>query len=120
MESGPRVLVVDDDQDILAVLKHAFESYGLTVQTCPRADEAEAVFAAGCFDYVITDHDMDGMSGLELTRRLRRRCPRSVIIGMSGRDLGTEFLTAGANDFLRKPFTPCTVALMIDGGDLPS
>ncbi len=57
---------------------------------------------------------MPGMTGLELTTHLRNRFPGVVIIGMSGGDLGLEFLRAGANDFLQKPFTPQKLAMMLD------
>lgn len=119
MEERLRVLVVDDNQDILHILQYGLESYGFEVRTCLSAEEAESVVSSGCYDFVMTDHDMEGMDGLELTRRLRERCARTVIIGMSGTDLGVEFLTAGANDFIRKPFVPYDAAMMLDGRDLP-
>jgi len=39
---------------------------------------------------------------------------------MSADDLGMEFLNAGANDFLQKPFVPYRLAMMIDGGNILS
>jgi len=120
MEERLKVLLIDDDQDVLKIVRYALESCGFEVRTCENAVEAELAALSACDDYIITDHDMPGMDGLELTRRLRRNCPESVIIGMSGRDLNREFLAAGANDFIRKPCAPYHLAMMLDGGDLPS
>jgi CheY-like chemotaxis protein len=120
MDQRLKVLIIDDDHDVLQVVRHALEAAGFEVRTCENAAEAELAVLAACGDYIITDHDMPGMDGLELTRRLRRNCPESVIIGMSGRDLKQEFLSAGANDFIRKPFTPYHLAMMLNGGERPS
>jgi CheY-like chemotaxis protein len=70
------------------------------------------------FCYIITDYQMPQMNGIELTKKVREHSSRIVIIGMSGEDLGMDFLNAGANDFLRKPFVPYRLAMMIDGGDI--
>lgn len=118
METAGRVLVVDDDRDILMIMAYAFESYGFEVRTCENATEAMLWALAEASDYVITDNTMPGMNGIELVRRLRQLLPATVIIGMSGQDLGLEFLQAGANDFMRKPFTPYDLVMMIDGRDL--
>ena len=120
MEERLKVLLIDDDQDVLKIVRYALEARGYEVRTCESAIEAELAVMAACDDYIITDHDMPGMDGIELTRRLRRSCPESVIIGMSGRDLKQEFRLAGANYFIRKPFAPYQLTMMLDGGDLPS
>jgi DNA-binding response OmpR family regulator len=48
-----------------------------------------------------------------LTRRFRALHPRSIIIGTSSTDVGEEFLTIGANDFLQKPFLPLELVYML-------
>ncbi|MHB8843635.1 MAG: response regulator [Nitrospirota bacterium] len=118
MEIAGRVMVVDDDPSIRKTMTYAFESYGYQVRTCENATEALLWALAEASDYVITDYRMPGMNGLDLTRRLRKQLPATIIIGMSGDDRGTEFLEAGANDFLQKPFAPYDLVMMIDGRDL--
>ena len=120
MKTVVRVMVVDDDQEVLKVMAYGLESYGYEVLTCENATEALLMALTDPSDYVITDHDMPGMDGVELTRRLREILPAAIIIGMSGRDHGMVFLQAGANDFVQKPFVPYDLVMMIDGRDLPS
>jgi diguanylate cyclase (GGDEF)-like protein len=76
---------------------------------------------------VITDHEMPGMTGIELTAKLRERYPRDrlAIVGVSGANKGelvARFLKNGANDFLHKPFSReeffCRVSQNVDNLDL--
>ncbi len=117
-EIAGRVMVVDDDPTILRTMTYALESYGYQVRTCENATEALLWALAEASDYVITDYDMPGMNGPDLARRLRKQLPGTVIIGMSGQDRCMEFLEAGANDFLQKPFAPYDLVMMIDGRDM--
>jgi DNA-binding response OmpR family regulator len=116
-EIAGKVMVVDDDPDVLKTMAYALESYGYQVRTCENATEAQIWAMTEPCDFVITDHEMPGMDGVALTRRLREMLPATVIIGMSGRDLGMVFLQAGANDFVQKPFVPYDLVMMIDGRD---
>ncbi len=116
---GKNVMVVDDDGSLRESLRYGLESYGLRVTLCENATEALLYSMMEEFDYIITDYDLPGLDGIDLIRRLRERSSfTTVIIGMSGNDLGETFLENGANDFLLKPFAPYTLAMMIDGGDL--
>lgn len=118
MVMGRNVMIVDDDRALLANLRYALESYGMRVTLCENATEALLYSMMEEFDFIVTDDDMPGLHGLDLIKRLRERCSFTVIIGMSGNDLGEAFLENGANDFLLKPFAPYTLAMMIDGGDI--
>lgn len=117
-EMVQRVLIVDDEKQVLDTLNYALVSYGLAVTVCENATEALLRSMFDDFQFIVIDYDMPGMNGIELTKRLRERHPLAVIIGMSGTDRGMEFLHAGANDFLEKPFVPYRLAMMIDGQDL--
>jgi DNA-binding response OmpR family regulator len=111
---------VDDNQAVLKTMAFAFQSYGYQVRTCENATEALVWALADSSDYVVTDYDMPGMDGAALTWRLREHLPATIIIGMSGQERGMEFLQAGANDFLQKPFAPYDLVMMINGRDLPN
>jgi len=112
------IMIVDNDRDILGIMRYALESYGYLVIACESADEAQLWAETNPCDVVITDHDMPGVNGLTLVRELRSLLPAAVIIGMSGQDMNIPFLKEGANDFIRKPFVPYDLVMMIDGGDL--
>ncbi len=118
MVTGRNVMIVDDDRALRDSLRYALESYGMRVTLCENATEALLYSMMEEFDFIVTDDDMPGLHGLDLIKRLRERCSFTVIIGMSGNDLGEAFLENGANDFLLKPFAPYTLAMMIDGGDI--
>ena len=121
MEYGKRVMIVDDDKNISSVLFHALTSYDFEVIVCENSTEALLCLMSAEFDYIVTDYDMPGMDGLELTKQLREQIPPlTVLIGMSGQDRNMDFLRAGANDFLQKPFVPDALAMMMDGGDILS
>lgn len=119
-EQVVRVLIVDDDRDNRDLLAYAFASYELQITTCANATEALLKCMLHRFDFIVTDYDMPGLNGIELVKRVREKSPQSVIIGMSGNDRALEFLLAGANDFLQKPFIPYRLAMMIDGRDILS
>jgi CheY-like chemotaxis protein len=121
MEYGKRVMIVDDDEEIRSVLLHVMASYDFEVKLCDNGTEALLSLMSTEFDYIVTDDEMPGMDGLELTRRLRKQIPPlTVLIGMSSMDRSRDFLTAGANDFLQKPFFAYKLAMMMDGGDILS
>jgi CheY-like chemotaxis protein len=113
-----KVMVVDDNAELISILRYGLDSYGFQVTFCDNGTEALKKAMHDEFDYIITDYHMPQMNGIELTKRLRERSSRVIIIGMSADDLGIDFLNAGANDFLQKPFVPYRLAMMIDGGDI--
>ena len=117
-EIALKVLVVDDDRTLRESLRAALATYGFSVVSCENATEALLHAMLEEFLFIVTDYSMPGMNGLELTKRLREQFPFTIIIGMSGNDVGEEFLRIGANDFLQKPFAVHTLAMMIDGGDI--
>lgn len=113
-EGAPqRVLIIDDEEHLRDMLARILTSYRLEVTTCENAVEALLQPMLHDFHYILTDCNMPGMNGIDLTKRLRERLPFTVIIGMSGNDRGIDFLLAGANDFLQKPFAPSRLAMMI-------
>jgi DNA-binding response OmpR family regulator len=113
-----KVLIVDDNTELRSILRYGLDSYGFQMTFCETGIEALYLAMNVDFDYIIIDYQMPQMNGIELTKRLRERSSRVVIIGMSAEDLGIVFLNAGANDFLQKPFVPYRLAMMIDGGDI--
>lgn len=108
------VLIIDDDEAISEALQKMLEAMGLTVVCCVNGNDALDASCARCFHVIVTDYQMPGMDGLEVTKRLRTRYPGSFIIGLSGEWIEEKFLAAGANAFFKKPFPFGELISMID------
>ena len=111
MRGTKRLLVVEDDRPIADLLKHHFAAAGFTVTTTPNGDEALILIDEIKPDLLILDWMIEGTSGIEVCRRIRRS--RSVetlpIIMLTARgeeDDRVRGLETGADDFLSKPFSP--------------
>ncbi len=105
MPEKKSVLIIDDDKHIHDAAQMILEKADITVVCCDNAAEALNLTKGRCFQVIVTDYRMPGeMSGVELTRLLRHRCPDSFIIGLSGERREKDFLDAGADAFFEKPF----------------
>ena len=121
-------LVVDDSPSARLLVAELLSSYGFRVLLAASGEQAEAAVGQDPgIRVVITDHEMPGMTGVELTARLREQYSRDrlAIIGVSGANKGelvARFLKNGANDFLHKPFSReeffCRVSQNVDNLDL--
>ena len=107
----PVVLAADDDEDILELVAFRLERSGYTVLRARDGEEALQVAREQRPDLVVLDVMMPKLDGFEVTRRLRAdELTRSTpIILLTARaqdaDVQTGF-DAGADDYLRKPFSP--------------
>ncbi|MGD9126452.1 MAG: diguanylate cyclase [Planctomycetia bacterium] len=102
------VLLVDDDPAMLRLLSRRLEKVGYSVRQVSSGDEAIHAIKEECPDYLITDWEMPGMSGVELCERVRALdLPQYVYILFltvrSKMDSLVEGLDVGADDFLSKP-----------------
>lgn len=104
---APKVLVVDDDAAVLAMLREVLEAFGYDPIACPDAAAALEQYENGLSpDLVLTDLTMPGMNGIELTTEIRRRGHATPIICCTGFvEESTERagLAAGMRAFVRKP-----------------
>jgi DNA-binding NtrC family response regulator len=104
-----RILVVEDDDDMRAVLLEGLSADGHSVRGCARVDDALGVLENdGPFDVLITDVRLPGASGLELLSVLQARCVRApariVITGFGNEDLHASAEALGAVAVFDKPF----------------
>jgi DNA-binding response OmpR family regulator len=83
---GRRVLLIDDEKDILAVMKDGLQRAGFTVQTYYDPGRALEDYVPGSHDLVITDIRMPGLTGLDLYRKIRSVDPDTKIIFLSAFD----------------------------------
>ena len=106
-----KVLVADDDPVTLHLVSETVRRFGYDVVTATGGLEAQRKFAEGRFPLVVTDWDMPGPDGGELCRQIRDAALPSYtyIVFLTSRqrkhDL-IEALSAGADDFISKPFHP--------------
>jgi two-component system KDP operon response regulator KdpE len=102
-----RILVVDDERQITRMLRASLQSSGYEVLVAANGAEAYARFEAERPDLIITDLAMPEMTGLDLTRAVRRLAQTPIIV-LSVRDTDVMKVTAldeGADDYLTKPFS---------------
>ncbi len=107
MSTGERILVVDDEEDILYVLEGHLTRAGYDVTTARDGEEALGRFREGRHDLVIADVRMPKLDGLGLLKALREIDPVIGVIMITGHgsiDTAVEAMKVGAYDYLTKPF----------------
>ena len=101
-----RLLLVEDDADVAALLRASLEQMGHEVRHASGGAEALALLrAAPLPEAVVTDMNMSGMDGLTLARELRQHHPGLPVLLMSGFHTQLEQGAAAGWPVLRKPFT---------------
>ena len=109
MKQNQRILVVDDEQDLLEILKFNLETEGYEVATASSAEEALQMDITS-FDLLLLDVMMGGMSGFAMARKLKDN-PATAnvpIIFLTARDTENDTITGfnlGADDYISKPFS---------------
>lgn len=105
--AGARVLVVDDEPQILRALRAGLRGNGYDVQTAADGEEALDAIALHPPDVVVLDLVMPGKDGFEVVREVRMWSPVPIIV-LSARGAERDKVTAldlGADDYLTKPFS---------------
>ena len=107
----PRLLLVEDDRAIADLLLWHFEKQGYAVRRTGDGDEAILLAEERPPDLVILDWMIEGVSGIEVCRRLRRKSAtaRVPIIMLTARGEESDRirgLETGADDYVTKPFSP--------------
>src|SRR5215468_9249840 len=107
----PRILVVDDNPDMVDLMSELLKSRGYDVVSVRDADQAEAEVRRHAPDLILSDVVMPGRSGYELCHQLKedpstRLIPFLLITGLSDREDKVKGIEAGADDFLNKPIFP--------------
>jgi DNA-binding NtrC family response regulator len=116
MEKGS-LLIVDDDQELLAVLARRLAGRGFEVDTASSLGDGRARVDARAFDAALLDLNLASESGLDLLAELARATPTTGIVLMSG-DASVpsvvEAMRRGALDFLEKPLDLARVEVALD------
>lgn len=118
-----RVLVVDDDDEMRALLRRTLEFDGYEVSERDRGTHVLEALRGAPFDLIILDKEMPGLTGLDLLPLLRREFPQVPVVlvtAFGGRQIAASALRLGAASYLEKPFRLGQLRDVIDGLISPS
>jgi len=102
-----RILIVEDDADLAAVVRRGLEESGHVVDVESDGPAGESTAAAGTYDAMLLDVALPKRDGLAVARALRAAKVTTPILMLTARDSVEDVvagIVAGADDYLRKPF----------------
>lgn len=118
--SNLQILIVDDQQSIRELTRHCLKQLGCNQVTSAKSGE-EALDALGKtkFDLIISDWNMDGISGLDLLTKIRgnpviKALPFIMATGQKDKALVMAAKEAGANNYIVKPFSAADLRKRIE------
>jgi len=101
-----RILIVDDDPDIVANLCDILSDLGYQTDTASGSTQALALIDSNCYDVALLDFKMPGLDGASLCKEIRDRSSKTVAImitAYAGCDGVQRAMDAGTSQVLRKP-----------------
>jgi signal transduction histidine kinase/CheY-like chemotaxis protein len=116
---NPRILVVDDEEDLLNVFRDLFSQRGENIDMAGTGEEAVEKLQNGTYEVVITDINLPGINGLEVLRVAKKENPNACVIMITGFASASSAITAlreGAYDYITKPFDLWEVSQIVDRG----
>lgn len=120
MDTNMKILIVDDFSTMRRIVKNLLADLGYTNTT--EADDGKTAWPmlqAGDFEFVVTDWNMPGMTGIELLKHIRAEprlasLPVLMVTAEAQRDQIIEAAKAGVNGYIIKPFTAATLKEKLD------
>ena len=120
MDKNMKILVVDDFSTMRRIVKNLLADLGYANIT--EADDGKTAWPllqAGNFDFVVTDWNMPGMTGIDLLKQIRGdarigKTPVLMVTAEAQRDQIIEAAQAGVNGYIIKPFTAQTLKEKLD------
>ena len=111
-----RILIIEDDADHARIVRQGLSRVDMTCDVAQSGDKGERMLAAGKYDAVVLDLMLPDIGGMEILRRLRSRGDDTPVVVLSA--LGSTAdriagLSAGADDYLPKPFSMDELELRI-------
>jgi DNA-binding response OmpR family regulator len=106
-----KILVADDDRDLLELVAFTLAQSGFLTLKAPDGEAALRTFAAESPDLLILDINMPGLSGFQVCEEVRRksRVPVMMLTVRGAEEDLVRALELGADDYLNKPFSPRTL-----------
>ena len=111
LDKNMKILIVDDFSTMRRIIKNLLRDLGFTnTQEADDGNTALPMLRGGDFDFLITDWNMPGMSGIDLLREVRSdeklaTLPILMVTAEAKRDQIIEAAKAGVNGYVVKPFT---------------
>jgi len=104
-----RVLIVDDEPKLCALLKDFLELHGFAAETAASGEAALAKISQQVPNFVLLDIGMDGMDGLVTLKKIKALPTPTTVIMVTGNpesDTVKQAMALGAQDYIQKPFSP--------------
>lgn len=116
-ERAIRILVVDDEEVVRAVMREALDRPGWYVVTVNDGEEAISLLLSEHFDVLVADKNLPGITGLDVIRRakaIRENIGTLLVTAYASRQSAEEALSLGVDDYLTKPFDVDVLRKKID------
>lgn len=112
------ILVVDDEEDIVELIRHNLAKEGYSVLTALTGEQAISISKQSLPDLIVLDLMLPGIDGLQVTKNLKKnRTTQEIpIVMLTAKSEESDVITgleAGANDYISKPFSPRELAARI-------
>jgi len=111
-----RVLVVDDDPDVLRLLSYRLRQLGFGVDTAGDGAEALKMIEAQNVDLMLLDLRLPSANGVDVLKRVKQLSPETMVVVITAHasvERAVEAMKEGAFDFLTKPLTPGHLDLVV-------
>lgn len=103
-----KLLLIEDDENILSFLKRGFEEEGYIIDTATDGEDGEYLASINSYDVIVSDWMLPQKSGVEVVQELRKKNITTPIIMLTAKDEiddRVQGLVSGADDYLSKPFS---------------
>ncbi|MBI5041594.1 MAG: chemotaxis response regulator CheY [Gammaproteobacteria bacterium] len=120
MDKNMKILIVDDFSTMRRIIKNLLRDLGFNnTQEADDGNTALPMLQSGNFDFLVTDWNMPGMTGIDLLKAVRADAklaslPVLMVTAEAKKDQIVEAAQAGVNGYIVKPFTAITLKEKID------
>jgi DNA-binding response OmpR family regulator len=111
----PTILIIEDEPELVKILRDYLEKGGFQVETAYRGDTGLSLWEQKHPDLVLLDLNLPGMDGLDVARNIRRKADTPIIMVTARVEEMDQLigLELGADDYITKPFSPRLVVAKI-------
>ena len=107
METGEKILVVDDNNFLRSVVSKMLSLLGYEVSSADSGENGLSLFRKNKFDIVLSDYEMPGMDGVAFACSVKKSSPRTPVVIMTGAGRESVFSrkSTAVDEVISKPFT---------------